>query len=124
MKKIIQIAIFSFAASLLAEFAMADEIFIYPTQGQNQEQMEKDKYDCYQWAKKESGFDPMAPPTVTSPPPQQSAPRVIGGRRQHRQDAYKQEQWKQQQAGNYQKNRDLYNRAYGTCLEGKGYTVK
>jgi len=75
MKKIIQIAIFSFATLLLAEFAMADELFIYPTQGQSKEQMEKDKYDCYQWAKQESGFDPMAPPAATEPPPQQSAPK-------------------------------------------------
>ena len=33
-------------------------------------------------------------------------------------------QWAQQQAANYAKNRDSYNRAYSACLEGKGYTVK
>ena len=125
MRTIIQMAIFSLVISLLAEVALADDLFIYPTKGQSQEQMEKDKYDCYQWAKKESGFDPMALPTATAPPPQQSAPGgPVGRRSRNRQDAAKQEQWEQQQAANYQNNRNLYNRAYGTCLEGKGYTVK
>jgi len=46
------------------------EMIIFPAQGQSNEQMEKDKYDCYQWAKQQSGFDPMAPPkTKTAPPP-------------------------------------------------------
>ena len=158
MRTIIQVAIFSFVISLVAEFALADELFIYPTKGQSNEQMEKDKYDCYQWEKKESAFDPMAPPTATEPPPQQSAPKgglvrgaargaaiggiadgsdgaktgaavgaAVGGMRRRsykQQEAYKREQWEQEQAANYQNNRNLYNRAYGACLEGKGYTVK
>ena len=114
-----------FVATLVTGPALAQELIIFPGQGQSQEQMEKDKYDCYQWAKKESGFDPMALPAATEPPPQQSAPGgLIGRRSRKRQDAAKQEQWEQQQAANYQNNRSLYNRAYGTCLEGKGYTVK
>jgi len=32
-------------------------------------------------------------------------------------------QWEQEQAANYANNRNLYNRAYGACLKGKGYTV-
>jgi len=32
-------------------------------------------------------------------------------------------QWEQEQAENYANNRNLYNRAYGACLQGKGYTV-
>ena len=40
----------------------AQEVFIYPNKGQSAEQQEKDKYDCYGWAKNNSGFDPMAPP--------------------------------------------------------------
>ena len=52
----------------------AQEPFIYPDKGQSQEQMEKDKYECYNWAKGQTGFDPMAPPTATTPPPQAGAP--------------------------------------------------
>jgi len=32
---------------------------IYPAKGQSQQQMEKDKYECYTWAKGQTGFDPM-----------------------------------------------------------------
>ncbi len=57
------------AASLYAQ----TELFIYPEKGQSQEQTEKDKFECYGWAKGQSGFDPMAPPTATEPPPQAQA---------------------------------------------------
>ena len=51
----------------------ADELMIYPKEGQSPEQQEKDKFEWYGWAKNESGFDPMAPPTATEAPPQQQA---------------------------------------------------
>jgi hypothetical protein len=53
----------------------ADELMIYPKGDQPSAQQEKDKSECYIWAKNESGFDPMAPPTATAPPPQQQAPQ-------------------------------------------------
>ena len=49
--------------------AFSNEFVIFPAKGQSNEQMEKDKYECYQWAKQNSGFDPMAPPTAQSAPP-------------------------------------------------------
>ena len=39
-------------------------------------------------------------------------------------DQQAQQQWEQEQAANYMQNRNNYNRAYGACLEGKGYTAK
>jgi hypothetical protein len=53
----------------------ADELMIYPKNAQSAEQQEKDKFECYSWAKNESGFDPMAPPMATAPPPKQAAPK-------------------------------------------------
>jgi hypothetical protein len=53
---------------------VAEELYVFPGKGQSQEQMEKDKYACYTWAKGETGFDPMQPPTASSPPPAQQAP--------------------------------------------------
>ena len=51
--------------SLLGASAVsAQEPFIYPTKGQNARQQDKDKYECYGWAKGQSGFDPMAPEHV------------------------------------------------------------
>jgi len=55
----------------------AQEVFIYPNKGQSAEQQEKDKYACYGWAKQNSGFDPMAPPTTSTAPP--SGQRRSGG---------------------------------------------
>ena len=158
MKKMIQIALLSFFVGLFAAAAIADELFIYPNEGQSKEQMEKDNYECYQWAKQNSGFDPMAQPKATEPPPKQqprkrsvlrgaaagaavggiidggsgagkgaAAGALLGGlkrRNQVRDDMAKQEQWEQDQAAIYQRNRNEYNRAYSACLEGKGYTVK
>ena len=43
--------------------------YIYPAKGQSQQQMEQDKFDCYNWAKKQTGFDPMNPPPSVPPPP-------------------------------------------------------
>ena len=59
----------------------AQELFIYPTKGQNAEQQKKDEYECYNWAKNNTGFDPMAPPVASAPPPsgtQQSGGAVRG----------------------------------------------
>ena len=49
--------------------ALATELYIYPAGGQSAEQMDKDKYECYNWARKDSGFDPMAAPTTATAPP-------------------------------------------------------
>ena len=66
------------------QLVQAQELVIYPAKGQSAEQMDKDKYECYTWAKQQSGFDPMAPPTATEAPPAQEAQKgglVKGGLR-------------------------------------------
>ena len=45
-----------------------DPIF-YPAKGQSEDQLEKDQYECYIWAKKKTGFDPMKTPTTKTAPP-------------------------------------------------------
>jgi len=60
---------------VLASVGYADDFFIYPQAGQSKDQTEKDKFECYQWAKGESGFDPMAAPKASTPPPQAEAPQ-------------------------------------------------
>jgi hypothetical protein len=35
--------------------------------------MEKEKFECYTWAKQQTGFDPMQVPTASTPPPQEQA---------------------------------------------------
>ena len=69
-----QIAVYAVATLLfLSGSALAQEMVIYPSQGQSNEQMEQDKFQCYSWSKNESGFDPMALPTASTPPPAKEA---------------------------------------------------
>lgn len=65
------------ALLLTATPVLAKDLYIYPAGGQSNEQMDKDKYECYNWAKTDSGFDPMAPQTASSPPP--SGQKKSGG---------------------------------------------
>ena len=134
----------------------AQDPFVYPAKGQSQKQTEKDKYSCYTWAKKQTGFDPMQQPTASAPPPEKkggvvkgaaggaalgavggaiagnagkgaaigaATGGVIGGVRRNKSNK-EQEQYAQQQSAEYEQKRNAYNRAWGACLEGKGYTVK
>lgn len=157
MKKMWQqpfvLVLFFFAISVNG--VSADELYVYPAKGQSQEQMEKDKYTCHEWAKQQTGFDPMA---ASSPSPTASSSGgvvkgaarggllgvavgaiagdagkgaaigaasggLIGGMRQ-RDQTQKQEQVNQQQSAQYNHLKNNYNRAYGSCLSGRGYTVK
>ena len=83
-KKLMKMGRYLGGSLLLATFfagsTMAQELVIYPAKGQSQDQMEKDKFECYSWAKKESGFDPMQPPQATEAPPQQQAQKGGAGR--------------------------------------------
>lgn len=44
------------------------DVFFYPQQGQGPQQQAQDRYECYLWAKRQTGFDPSAvrPPTRAS----------------------------------------------------------
>jgi len=51
---------------------------------------------------------------------------LIGGMRrrdQTRRQQTAQKKWEQEQANAYMQGRNSYNRAFGACLEGRGYTV-
>jgi hypothetical protein len=34
------------------------QVYVYPTSGQSQDQLSRDRYECYLWGVKQSGFDP------------------------------------------------------------------
>jgi outer membrane lipoprotein SlyB len=74
------ILIFFLVTMLAATAAYAQEPIVFPAQGQSDEQMDQDKYACYNWAKKESTFDPMAVPTASAPPPKQKETKASTGR--------------------------------------------
>jgi predicted lipid-binding transport protein (Tim44 family) len=48
---------------------------------------------------------------------------IVGGARRAKSNK-EQEKYAQDQAAGYDQKRSTYNRAWGACMEGKGYTVK
>lgn len=60
---------------VLLASAHAQEVFVYPNKGQSAQQTDQDKYACYEWAKQQSGYDPMAAQSSAPPPP----PQQTGG---------------------------------------------
>ncbi len=73
MNRAVRRIVCGLAATLFAGSLLAQELLIYPKENQTQEQQEQDKFQCYSWAKGETGFDSMAPPTATEPPPPKEA---------------------------------------------------
>jgi outer membrane lipoprotein SlyB len=64
---------------LFSGLAFAQDLVVYPAKGQSNEQTEKDKFECYGWAKGQTGFDPMQMPTASSPAPAKGDKSVAGG---------------------------------------------
>jgi len=64
------------------------KLYFYPKQGQSKEQQDRDRYECYLWAVKQSGYDPgqaqLAPHQrievePTAPPGSNTAAGALGG---------------------------------------------
>jgi hypothetical protein len=64
----------------LSGVASGYDLIVYPNKGQSKQQQEKDEFECYKWAKGQSGFDPMGAPKATAPPPAKEAPQGGVGR--------------------------------------------
>ncbi len=45
-------------------------LYVFPAQGQDAAQTDKDESECYTWAVQQSGVDPLNPPTVEAAPVQ------------------------------------------------------
>ena len=162
MKLTLNMVMVSFVVLALASPTLARDPIIYPSKGQTQQQLERDKFECYSWAVRQTGFDPMKQPTATTPPPSQQAARggafrgaargaavgaaggaiggdagkgaaigagvggLIGGmrrRQSQREQQARNEQWAQQQTQQYQARRSEYDRAFGACMQGRGYVI-
>ncbi len=67
--------------STVPNAAWAQGLIIYPSKGQSQKQLSRDRYECHTWAVQQTGFDPTNPQMVqsnvaaTAPPPQAEAPQ-------------------------------------------------
>ncbi len=63
---------------VLASGADAQQLVVYPSQGQTPEQQMRDQGECHAWAVQQTGFNPASPPaptTVAEPTPQGGVPR-------------------------------------------------
>ncbi len=77
MKRTIQVLILLASTVLVTGPALADDLYVFPAKGQSQQQTERDKYDCYNWGKRQTGFDPMQAPKATAPPPRKRRPQQV-----------------------------------------------
>ena len=62
---------------MAASTAFADpnqQLYVYPAHGQTYEQQQQDQFQCYEFGKNATGFDPMAP----APPPPPAPPKRAG----------------------------------------------
>ena len=58
--------------------AVGQDPIVYPAKDQSQAQMQRDKSDCYNWARNQTDFDPMRTPTASSPPPTDTGTSASG----------------------------------------------
>jgi hypothetical protein len=135
-------------AACVAHAAGGTTLAIYPAKGQSAKQQDKDKYQCYAWAREQTGFDPAQPATASAPasgmPPGAMARGAAGGaaiaaisdhdpaggaaagalgaamraRMKERQAAQQQQQAAQAQ------QKAGYDRAFKACMEGRGYVLR
>lgn len=143
------------AAFVFVSAAQA-EVFVYPKPGQSQDAFQKDQYECHNWAKQQTGFDPAQPSqAAAAPPPQQggavrgaargaavgavggaiagdagkgaavgAAVGGTGGAIRQNQNNRAAAQASQQAQAQQQAAYGNYDKAYATCLSGRGYSVK
>jgi len=139
-KIVVGAVVFSLAAPVAS-----GQMYVYPQKGQSSEQQQRDQGECHQWAVQQSGFNPgMAP----GPSSGADGSVVRGGARgaaagavigaiagnagkgaaagaaggallggMRRRDSQRQ----QEQA--YASGQQGYQRAYGACMQGRGYSV-
>jgi hypothetical protein len=64
--------------------AQGSSLYVYPLKNQNQEQQDRDRYECHSWAVKQTGYDPSrtypSNPNYLDPQPSRpTQPHVLKG---------------------------------------------
>lgn len=125
----------------------------YPAKGQSSQLQGSDKAACQSWAQKESGFDPATPPPAKPQVAKARGGMLRGavvgaaagelinddagkgaavgataggvrqGVRNHGAQASVDADYQAKLAA-YQNGQAAFSKAYGACMEGRGYTVK
>ena len=127
------------------------EPYIYPAKGQSEQMVQQDKRECGDWARQQSGFDPMHPPAIHAAPTSANPGRgalggaalggLIGSTSANAGKGaligaaggaliggvrrnHQQSQQVEAQQRQIDQLRAHYDRANAACLEGRGYTLK
>ncbi len=66
------------SGSLVAP-AKGQDMYIYPARGQTQDQQNRDRYECNNWAVQQSGYDPTRPDVYAAAPAPQPTSSAMGG---------------------------------------------
>ncbi len=59
--------------------ATAQSIIAYPERGQSREQQDRDRFDCYNWAVEQTGYNPQAQQYGSTAPPTYGGPEPFRG---------------------------------------------
>jgi hypothetical protein len=129
----------------LAAPAWAQQVFVYPQKGQSQQQQDIDTGECTRWAKQNSGVDPNAPKqqeglgsnargtaggaakgaavgaavgAIGGNAGKGAAAGAVVGGVAGRRGSKRGKQAAEAETTN------TYQRAFGACMEGRGYSVK
>lgn len=62
----------AFLVALACEPAVAQQLYIYPSQGQSPEQQNRDRYECHTWSVQQTGVDPTNPYMAGTLPAQEA----------------------------------------------------
>lgn len=150
-KHIKMISAFLMATLPLSVFAQ--QVMVYPAQGQTPDQMSRDRYECHTWAVQQTGFDPSSGASASQPSTQQGSVgretlrggfrgaaagaaigaiagdagkgAAIGATAGGLKRGFSQRDANKAGSSAAANNAaDNYNRALGACLSGRGYTVQ
>lgn len=142
------------ALAIVCAPALAQEPAAYPARGQSAQQQQTDESACYAWAKQNTGIDPVTVANAPAPPQGPTGARVAGAARgaaagaligdvNHNDPGHgaavgatvgavaggvrsRRQQAAQAQAAQTGKQNTMntYWRAYGACMQGRGYSVQ
>ncbi len=124
----------------------AQGLVVYPAKGQSTAQQDKDRYECHQWAVRQSAYDPARAAGYPQPPygpgPLGGAARgaavgamggaiggnagkgaAIGAATGALIGGFRRHNQQVQQQYQAAQGASAYNRALSACLRGRGYTI-
>jgi hypothetical protein len=59
--------------------ASGQDLFVFPSRGQSNEQMQRDRMECHAWARQQTGFDPFQAAPGAPPPQASGGGSTVGG---------------------------------------------